>query len=189
MVERTTLCPAIKFDVSLTAILQNIIKDNIVQTGSFQAVKEDGDTFEIKRDKRGIPYLLKSGEHPNDFKATIFNTDSHAHQVGLGDKDGNSYLTMQVEPDDIIGFQYTPMFAVVPVNGETVPGSMFTSGTTLKPWFLFSLDDVTNKAPSFTYDGMKLLNVSGVKITTHAANEPVFAGGSTKNAEELHKEV
>jgi len=167
----------VHWELDVTAVLQKDIINNIVQTGALQHVKENGDTYEVKKDKRGLPDLVKTDVAPNTFTATIFNSDDNPHNVGLGDKDGNSYLTMQVQPSDAIEFKYTPMFAVVPV-GETVQGSKFVSGTVLKPWFSFSLDDVTDVAPSFTYDGKNLVNVNGVKITNHSAIEPVFGGSS-----------
>ncbi|KAG0342320.1 hypothetical protein BG005_002753 [Podila minutissima] len=173
--ERTPQPGIVKFEVSLTAILQKIISGNIVQTGSYQQVHEGGDVFEIQLDE-DLPDLVKSKERREDFTATIYNTQQDPYYVGLGDKDGNSYLTMQAKSGIAIGFKYTPEFAVVPI-GKTVQGSKFTTGTALKPWFSFMLDDVTDTAPSFTYDGMNLTNLSGISVTNHTAIEPVFGSG------------
>ncbi|KAG0248456.1 hypothetical protein BG011_010260 [Mortierella polycephala] len=165
----------ISYKSDVTAIIQQIDSGNIVTAADYEPIQDAGTVFDITLDQ-DVAKLVDTKKRRTDFTTVIVDKQQNPYYVGLGDSHAKSYLTMQVQPENAIGFKYTPEFAIVPV-GKTVEGSKVVSGTTLKPWFSFNLDDVTNTSPSITYDGEKIASEDGINTTSHGADEEVFGGG------------
>jgi len=167
----------VDFQSDLTAVLQQLTSGNIVDASDVEAVEKAGDLFDVAV-LQNIPYLKKDQNTVAGFTVSILNGQPAQYNVGLGDKDGNSYLTMPVDSMDTISFKYDAEFAVVPV-GPTVEASKLVSGTVFRPWFSFKLSDVVTSNPSFTFDGLKIVNQSGINTIVHSSAEVVFGGSAS----------
>ncbi|KAF9953501.1 hypothetical protein BGZ72_005357 [Mortierella alpina] len=182
----------IKYKSSWSAVLHGVSTRESKKAGSFGLVKERGTVFDIVV-KNELARLVESKARNPDFAAVVNNVDQqNSYSIGLGDDQGSSYLTTEIQAHTEVAFKYTPEFAIVSVSGTEVVGTKIKNGSTLKPWFTFTLDDLTSTTPTVTYDGEKIIEELDIKTTHHKSNEVVFDGGagtSSSNAQGLPKEL
>ena len=159
----------------ITAVLQEITDENIVNSADYQAVVRQGEEF-LVHSLGGSQYsLVDSGKDIKGCSTAVNNPNSRTFDIGLGDKKGNSYLTLELASQNTLTFTYDAEFAVVPVGVTVQDSTKLVSGSVLRPWFSFKLSDLGTEYPSFTFDGTELVDAKGfVKITPHPSDEVVF---------------
>ncbi|KAF8932143.1 hypothetical protein EDD21DRAFT_405532 [Dissophora ornata] len=170
----------IEYDSGISTVLQQINSDNIVYSADYLPVTFEGEEFLINNVKGSDQYALQATKKIIPGCSTaILNTNNKTFNVGLGDKVGNSYLTMELQSQNTLAFTYDAEFAIVPVGLTVQDSSKVVSGSVLRPWFSFRLSDLQTEDPSFTFDGTTIVNPSGfTKISNHPSDEIVFGGSS-----------
>ncbi|KAG0089637.1 hypothetical protein BGZ93_000018 [Podila epicladia] len=165
----------VTYDSQLTAILQEVSDDNVVNAASFKPADSSNNVFNIKAESGDIYYLDPQSKHEQKAAASVYNTLEKTFQVGLGDHSGRSYLTMALPGLNDLEFTFDAEFAIVPVGATVQDQSKMVTGTVHRPWFSFKLSDLTSPDVSFSFDGTSVNNVQGMpSITNHKANEDVF---------------
>ncbi|KAF9306771.1 hypothetical protein BG003_000885 [Podila horticola] len=164
------------YDSQLTAILQEVSDDNIVSAGKHLPADAKNNVFNIVNVGGDIPDLQPQNKCKPKIAASIYNsTEDDSVKVGLGDKNGRSYLTLRVPSLNDLVFTYDAEFAIVPVGETLQDQTKMVTGTVHAPWYSFKLSELTTSEVSLTFDGKDVKNVQGlVKITEHLASEDVF---------------
>ncbi|KAF7721771.1 hypothetical protein EC973_004144 [Apophysomyces ossiformis] len=165
----------ISYDSTLTAVLQEITEDNIVNAAVYMPVTKENNKFNIVEVDNLYDLQAQGKVNPGSAASIYNNVSGEAFDVGLGDSTGRSYFTMNIQGNEDINFTFDAEFAIVPV-GETVQdqGKMVT-GTVHRPWFSFKITDLTSDNIGFTFDGENLSNVTGIAmIVHHTDDEEVF---------------
>ncbi|GJJ71837.1 hypothetical protein EMPS_04194 [Entomortierella parvispora] len=175
---------AVNFDTNLTVILQEIIENNVVSSADYQFVKSTGQQFELYKQTNNQFALQPNGKAPQG-SACIVDQVGRDFPVGLGDKKGDSYLTMPIADTETIVFEFDAEFAVVPIGPTVQDQSKLVSGSVHKPWYSFKLSDLQSEQIAFTFDGSNLSLEKGFKVPVvhHPSNDPVFPGKASYKEE------
>ncbi|KAF7721770.1 hypothetical protein EC973_004143 [Apophysomyces ossiformis] len=165
----------ISYDSNLTAILQEITDQNIVNAGVHRPTTTDNNEFNIVTLNNMYDLQPQGKINPNTAVSIYNDVSGKTFDVGVGDTTGRSYLTMNVTGGDSIDFNFNAEFAIVPVGPTVQDKSKMVTGTVHRPWFSFMLRSLTSDDIGFTFDGTNLVDVTGIaKVDDHRANEEVF---------------
>lgn len=162
----------VTYKQDLTVLIAEVDSDNLIKAQDFQPVTTT--LKDYKAISSGSAFRVVPASTPQRSDASIDNKSGTSLQVGIGDINGNAYLTVQCDPDNLAEFVSKIEFAIVPVSNYVETQQY--KGDVRGKWISFNATDVVGGHIFVTHDGQKFTpDDTGSNIfKLHNEDERVF---------------